>query len=560
MDTSENTHIEQPVEQAQQQQQQQQPEQVPQVDSPADSPARSAQASGRLQNAKERQNRQKYEQSEYVPMLDDQGNPIPKSERKPKRKCAVMIGYCGTGYNGLQIQNEPGVKTIEKDLYEAFYKAGAITLENSLDLKKSGFQRTARTDKGVHAAGNVVSLKLIIEDPDLKQKINDNLPDQIRCWGIQRTTKGFDCRKMCSSRVYEYLLPTYSLISPKPGTQLDGLIKDNKAKYPNLFVDDGGEGANFWQLMKDKVSEAGITQEQLDAIAQMNEQEGKSNSTPAAEAKEELATVDEAATTTVDEEVSGSQEQTPLFRIAKQVKQIENATRRAYRISPARLDRFRSTMQQYKGTHNFHNFTIGKSFKDTSSKRYIIDTSVSDPFVINNTEWVSIKIHGQSFMLHQIRKMICMASLVIRCDLPVGLIDDAFQSTKINIPKAPALGLLLENPVFDAYNYKLRDHSYDAINFDLFKQEMADFKMKFIYDKIYDEEVKENVYYGFFGYIDSYRVPGADNDVDEENGVKSSSGGGGKGSSSSSSVTIFDFLHNYIDKAAKAEANEEGQN
>lgn len=450
-----------------------------------------------------------------------------------------MLGYCGTGYNGLQIQNEPGVKTIEKDLYEAFYKAGAISLENSLDLKKSGFQRTARTDKGVHAAGNVVSLKMIIEDPDLKDKINQHLPDQIRIWGIQRTTKGFDCRKMCSSRVYEYLLPTYSLISPKPSTQLDGLVKENKNKYPSLFVDDGGESARFWQLMKEKVSEAGITQDQLDAIAQMNEQETKDNTPNQESTPQDNATEGGANTSSPD---------VPLFRIAKQVKQIENATRRAYRISPERLERFRSTMQQYKGTHNFHNFTIGKSYKDTSSKRYIIDTTVSDPFVINNTEWISIKIHGQSFMLHQIRKMICMATLVIRCDLPIGLIDDCFEPTKINIPKAPALGLLLENPVFDAYNYKLRDHAYDAINFDAFKKEMLDFKMKFIYDKIYDEEVKENVYYGFFGYIDSYRVPTNDNDEEGATGSNSKNGGGG------GSVTIFDFLHNYIDKAAKAES------
>ena len=139
-----------------------------------------------------------------------------------------------------------------------------------------------------------------------------------------------------------------------------------------------------------------------------------------------------------------------------------------------------------------------------------------------------------------------MATLAIRCDLPVEIIADAFELTKINIPKAPALGLLLENPVFDAYNFKLRDHSYDAINFDVFKDEMLDFKMKFIYDKIYDEEVKEYVYYGFFGYIDSYRVPSNDND--EEGGSKNSNGGG------AGSVTIFDFLHNYIDKAAKAES------
>ncbi|KAI5904283.1 tRNA pseudouridine synthase 1 [Candida parapsilosis] len=538
MDTSDNTHIEQ----ADQQPLDQSPQQQQQAVS-ADSSTKSAQIGSRLQNAKERQNRQKYEQSEYVPMLDEQGNPIPKSERKPKRKCAVMLGYCGTGYNGLQIQNEPGVKTIEKDLYEAFYKAGAISLENSLDLKKSGFQRTARTDKGVHAAGNVVSLKLIIEDPQLKDKINSYLPDQIRIWGIQRTTKGFDCRKMCSSRVYEYLLPTYCLISPKPGTQLDELIKENKSKYPDLFVDDDGESQQFWQLMKEKVSEAGITQDQLDAIAQMNEQEAKgtNNTTNPDSTPQEK--------TNLEEESTNTSQDVPLFRIAKQVKQIENATRRAYRISQHRLKRFTSTMQQYKGTHNFHNFTIGKSYKDTSSKRYIIDTTVSSPFVINNTEWISIKLHGQSFMLHQIRKMICMATLAIRCDLPSDMIADCFQPTKINIPKAPALGLLLENPVFDAYNFKLRDHAYDAIDFDKFKNEMLDFKMKFIYDKIYDEEVKENVYYGFFGYIDSYRVPSTEiEEGDDGTAAKNNGSATGNGS-----VTIFDFLHNYIDKAAKEE-------
>lgn len=91
-----------------------------------------------------------------------------------------MLGYCGTGYNGMQVQNDPNVKTIEKDIYDAMATAGAISAENAVDLKKSGFQRAARTDKGVHAAGNVISLKMIIEDPEIINKINDLLPKQIR--------------------------------------------------------------------------------------------------------------------------------------------------------------------------------------------------------------------------------------------------------------------------------------------------------------------------------------------------------------------------------------------
>ena len=57
MDTSDNTHIEQ----ADQQPLDQSPQQQQAVS--ADSSTKSAQIGSRLQNAKERQNRQKYEQS-----------------------------------------------------------------------------------------------------------------------------------------------------------------------------------------------------------------------------------------------------------------------------------------------------------------------------------------------------------------------------------------------------------------------------------------------------------------------------------------------------------------
>lgn len=48
-----------------------------------------------------------------------------------------------------------------------------------------------------------------------------------------------------------------------------------------------------------------------------------------------------------------------------------------------------------------------------------------------------------------------MAVLVVRSGTPLTLIEDSFGPQKINIPKAPALGLLLERPVFDSYNNRL---------------------------------------------------------------------------------------------------------
>ena len=143
---------------------------------------------------------------------------IAAEERRPKRKVAVMIGYAGTGYQGMQVNRD--IKTIEGDLFAAFVAAGAISKANADDPKKSSFARCARTDKGVHAAGNVISLKLIVEDADIVRRINDKLPDQIRVWGIQRTNNGFSCYASCDSRWYEYLLPSYSLLPPHPDSFL----------------------------------------------------------------------------------------------------------------------------------------------------------------------------------------------------------------------------------------------------------------------------------------------------------------------------------------------------
>ena len=52
-----------------------------------------------------------------------------------------------------------------------------------------GLARAARTDAGVHAAGNIVSLKMIMHVPgvrDMVARINEELPPEIRLWKIVR--------------------------------------------------------------------------------------------------------------------------------------------------------------------------------------------------------------------------------------------------------------------------------------------------------------------------------------------------------------------------------------
>ncbi|KGK37995.1 tRNA pseudouridine(38-40) synthase [Pichia kudriavzevii] len=409
----------------------------------------------------------------------ENGNPVYADEQRlPKRKVAVMVGYCGTGYHGMQLN--PPNKTIEGELFDAFVKAGAISRNNSNDLKKNGFMRAARTDKGVHAAGNVISLKMIIEDPEIVSKINNELPEQIRVWGLQRTNKAFDCRKMCSSRVYEYLMPTYSFLPPRPGSVLGKQIADASLEFKGEKRDDA-EGEAFWSELMEKCSKEGVSKEDIEQVFEANR--------------------------------LGLDLNVPLENAASNFRRISREMRGKYRISENRLQLVRDALNIYVGSHNFHNFTLGKSYKDPSAKRFMKSFKVSDPFLIEGTEWISIKIHGQSFMLHQIRKMIGMAALVIRTGCPLSRIQEAFGESKINIPKAPALGLLLEQPVYDSYNQRLKEFGHDELSFAKYEKEMDDFKHKYIYDKIFKEEQEEHVFSGFFSFIDAF------NGVNENNGV-----------------------------------------
>ena len=72
--------------------------------------------------------------------------------------------------------------------------------------------RAARTDKGVSAVGQLVSLKMLVGQPDydIIEQINKHLPNQIRVLGYTKTTGGFDARKHCDKRRYEYVLPAWA--------------------------------------------------------------------------------------------------------------------------------------------------------------------------------------------------------------------------------------------------------------------------------------------------------------------------------------------------------------
>lgn len=78
--------------------------------------------------------------------------------------------------------------------------------------------------------------------------------------------------------------------------------------------------------------------------------------------------------------------------------------KRLWRVDEASLDRFRSVLKEFEGTHCFHNYTVGREFSDRAAQRFMMEISVRSVNVLEDgVEWVSVLFHGQSFMLHQAR-------------------------------------------------------------------------------------------------------------------------------------------------------------
>ncbi|OBZ74202.1 tRNA pseudouridine synthase 1 [Grifola frondosa] len=121
----------------------------------------------------------------------------------------------------MQIQPHPNSRTIEGVLFDALVKVGAVSQDNADNPVKVSLGRAARTDAGVHAAGNVVSMKVINVIPgvpNLVARINEELPPEIRLWSILRVQNSFNARTTCDSRKYSYYFPSYLMVPPKPGS------------------------------------------------------------------------------------------------------------------------------------------------------------------------------------------------------------------------------------------------------------------------------------------------------------------------------------------------------
>ncbi|SMN19094.1 similar to Saccharomyces cerevisiae YFL001W DEG1 tRNA:pseudouridine synthase [Maudiozyma saulgeensis] len=161
-----------------------------------------------------------------------------KSSKKSKKKkprefdfsqhntrfIALKFAYLGWNYNGLALQKEATkLPTVESILLDAMNKCKLVPSMVPQDFK---FSRCGRTDKGVSAMSQVVSLNVRsnLTDDEQMDPINDSkeldyahilnqqLPNDIRVSAVAlRLPEDFDARFSCKSRHYKYLFSSKGL-------------------------------------------------------------------------------------------------------------------------------------------------------------------------------------------------------------------------------------------------------------------------------------------------------------------------------------------------------------
>ena len=309
---------------------------------------------------------------------------FPEANPHMKRKVVLLVAYNGLGFSGLQKQPD-GIETIESTLEAAIHRAGGISDENYGTLQKVSWSRAGRTDKGVHALGQIISLKMVLAPEPMLERINAQLEGHaIRVLDYVRTNNNFCAHTACSSREYEYLLPVSVLLG-----------------------------------------------DEHDAVAAAAVATG-SSAVPAAESAAAAAAADSA------ESASAAPSPPPPP------------------VSEEALDKLRALLRQYEGTHSFHNFTDPKvEPTDKSASRYMISFTTAPPVVLAGKPYVPLRFHGQSFLLHQIRKMVALACAAFRGFVPPDAIATALRPERIApVPMAPSCALILRRCFYASYERK----------------------------------------------------------------------------------------------------------
>jgi tRNA pseudouridine38-40 synthase len=129
-------------------------------------------------------------------------------------RIALKVAYIGTDYHGFQVQ--PDIKTIEGEIFRALRELNIINNPHEANYIAAG-----RTDKGVHALGQVVAFDTDNPEVAHPRAINSRLPATIWTWARAQVQPGFNPRRDALNREYRYIMcGKYSISSLRDASKL----------------------------------------------------------------------------------------------------------------------------------------------------------------------------------------------------------------------------------------------------------------------------------------------------------------------------------------------------
>ena len=336
------------------------------------------------------------------------------------------------------------------------------------------WQRTARTDAGVHAAFNVLSC-ILRYDGALMQRLNEALPADIRVMHIMPVAEfgsdlvasasssslsssssaaataaaataasvvaadsasacataaapfalaPFHAKNSCTGRVYEYIMPSAVWgMHPTVAAKEEEEVKSSAASEPTA---------------------AAASIEQTPAVAAAGAPL-HANTTSKRKSKKRAASTGSAGPAA---DLAPSPFR-PLFcssaAAPPSAPPLDFASFKSARLSPDDIVGLNDVLAQFVGSRrSFHNFAkvdksaaaaeAGEDGGDgsgdgSSSMRSVSQFFVRDLLLRDGVEYSRLVIQGPSFMLHQIRKMVALATLVSRRMVHKNIFDTGEEDT-----------------------------------------------------------------------------------------------------------------------------------
>ena len=348
-------------------------------------------------------------------------------------KCAMIASFVGSKYQGLQIQGEGGrdldYDTVESHLWKAFYYSG---------LASRG--RSTRED--------LVATEL---------PKHDFIGCQYsRC---SRTDKGVSAARFCFG--ISFKMPEFDMVEELNKHLPDNIRIHGYRRVSRSFNARKFAGSRTYQYLLPKYALKPSTKNsaKYEEFLKKAEEEGRTEWLADPQAFVRTQEMVDSWTTPSEEEKT----------------------------------RFLETLRQFVGVHPFHNYTRDWPYAKSQASRVIKSWDILDEVEIEGTPFYLLQVHGNSFIMHHIRKMIGTAVCIQKGIIPPQIIEASWERIKLNTPTAPGLHLFLNDIDYDAFNSRFKD-GREILDFSEFEPSIEAFKHDHILVDIAQQENAEKAF------------------------------------------------------------------